>query len=112
MYVYGRHFKLLTDHKPLTILFGNEKLLPVMVAARIQRWAMLLAGYSYTINYRPTSQHANADALSRLPCKESNHVPSNYSVCLPVCAKDIANATAKDSILTKIMYYVKVGWPN
>ena len=38
-----------------------------MAAARIQRWALTLAAYNYTIKYKPGKEHCNADALSRLP---------------------------------------------
>lgn len=38
-----------------------------MAAARIQRWALNLSVYSYKISYKPGSDQANADTLSRLP---------------------------------------------
>ena len=38
-----------------------------MTAARLQRYALLLAGYQYDIVYRKTSDHGNADGLFRLP---------------------------------------------
>ena len=48
-YLYGRQFTLETDHKPLESLFNQKKALPTMAAARIQRWALMLATYNYTI---------------------------------------------------------------
>ena len=62
-YLYGRWFTLVTDHK--TIL-GPKKGIPAVVAARLQRWALLLAAYNY-IEFRSTTDHGSADALSRLP---------------------------------------------
>ena len=38
-----------------------------MAAATIQRWALTLAAYSYSTEYKPGPEHANADALIRLP---------------------------------------------
>ena len=69
----GNHFTLQTDHKPLLSLFKENKAIPQQAANRNQRWAWTLASYEYTITWRNTTQHANADALSRLPLPE---VPS------------------------------------
>jgi len=62
-----RSFVLVTDHKPLTTIFGHKKGIPSLAAARLQCWALILSAYSYIIEFRPTKQHANADGLSRLP---------------------------------------------
>ena len=48
-YVYGREFDLETDHKPLTFIFGPKKGLPMMSAARVQRWAIFLTAYDFKI---------------------------------------------------------------
>ena len=66
-YLHGRHFTLITDHQPLTAIFSPVKNQPSMTAARLQRYAILLAGYQYDIVYRKTSDHGNAGGLSRLP---------------------------------------------
>jgi len=39
-YLFGQKFELNTDHKALTWIFGSKKGIPVMAAARIQRWAL------------------------------------------------------------------------
>ena len=43
-----------------------------MASAHIHRWALMLSAYNYEIRYKPGTEHANADGLSRLPV--SNHV--------------------------------------
>ena len=67
-YLYGRTFELKTDHKPLIHIF-SEKAAPTMTSSRIQRWALTLGAYSYTIQYHKGCENGNADAdaLSRLP---------------------------------------------
>ena len=68
-YLYGRHFTLVTDHKPLTTILSPGKGIPPLAAARLQRWAWILSAYHYEIQFRPTGKYANADRLSRLPLK-------------------------------------------
>ena len=55
------------DHKPLIALFGPTKATPALAANRLARWALMLSQYNYSIEYRKTSDHGNADALSHLP---------------------------------------------
>ena len=69
-YLYGRKFILVTDHKPLLALFDPTKAVLELTLNRLTRWALILQQYNYTIEYRKTSEHGNADALSRLPSGE------------------------------------------
>ena len=69
-YLLGQHFTLQTDHKPLQFILKPERGVPVAAAARIQRWCLFLAAYSYDIQFRSTGKHANCDGLSRVPCVE------------------------------------------
>ena len=71
-YMYGRSFILVTDHRPLVTIMGPTKAVPPLAAVRLHRWALILQGYSYDVEYRPGSEHCNSDALSRLPCKQTD----------------------------------------
>ena len=66
-FLYGRNFIIVTDHKPLIALLGPTKGIPTLAANRLARWALILSQYKYQIEYWRTADHANADALSRLP---------------------------------------------
>ena len=65
---YRRRCTIESDHKPLSYLFHETKGIPQMASARIQRWALTLAAYTYNIKYKAGKALCNADALSRLPC--------------------------------------------
>ena len=69
-YLFGRPFTLFTDNVPLKSLFNENQGIPQHASSRIQRWALKLPSYEYTISFRPTHKHGNADALSRLPIKD------------------------------------------
>ena len=66
-FLYGRNFLLVTNHKPLLVLFHPQKGTPTLAANCLARWALTLSQYDYSIEYRKTSEHGNADTLSRLP---------------------------------------------
>ena len=70
-YLFGRRFTIYTDHPPLQKLFGESLPVSPLASARIQRWALMLSAYDYTIRYRPGRGHANADLFSRLPLPET-----------------------------------------
>ena len=38
----GRKFTIITDHRPLLPLFPQGRPVPLRVAARLQRWPLLL----------------------------------------------------------------------
>ena len=61
----GRHFELITDHRPLLSLFNEHKAIPSHASAHIQRWTLTVAAYEYTLVSRRTDVHANADALRK-----------------------------------------------
>ena len=50
-------------------LFSEHRAVPTQASSRIQRWALILALYEYTLAARLTTQHGNTDAMSRLPLK-------------------------------------------
>ena len=67
MYLFGRKFKLRTDHKPLLKIFAPDSATPVLAAVRLQCWSLLLSSYQYKIEFKPSAEVASSDALSRLP---------------------------------------------
>ncbi len=121
-YIYARPFTLITDHKPLLTILGPKSGVPTLAAARLQRWAIVLSAYRYDIIFKSTGEHLNADALSRLPVTLSageTGVAEEASIFhftvlndLPVTAQDIATATRKDPILSKVYEYTLTGWPQ
>jgi transposase InsO family protein len=65
-YIFGRRFELQTDHQPLLGIFGNKSGIPVHTASRLQRYALILLAYDFSIKYVDTKSFAYADFISRL----------------------------------------------
>ena len=121
-YLYGRPFTPYTDHKPLTTILGSKAGIPTLAAARLQRWALLLSTYQYTIEYHSTACHANADGLSRLPLQGTGEEEEDVTAAtvfnvaqlesLPVTAEQLRAATGCDQILGKVLLLTQKGWPT
>ena len=77
-YIYGRQFHIDSDHQPLSYLFNQAKAISPTASARIQRWALTLSAYQYTVRHKVGRHLSNADALSRLP-----RPVTTSSDCLP-----------------------------
>ena len=76
--------------------------------------------YQYTLQFRPTAQHANAYALSRLPLPEKpDNVPFPGELVLlidhlaeaPITAAQLKAWTIKDPLLSKVLHFIRHGWP-
>ena len=67
LYIYGSHFTLVTDHKPLEVIYGSASSKP---SARIERWVLRLQPYTFSVVYKPGKDNP-ADFLSRHPTHES-----------------------------------------
>lgn len=59
LYLCGKKFTLITDHKPLMTIFSPAKGISTTTAARLQRYALFLAGYSYDIRYKNSDTQKN-----------------------------------------------------
>ena len=117
-YLYARKFVILSDHQPLKHILSESKATPAMASARIQRWAILLGGYHYRIEYKPGQQNGNADAFSRLPLSTTpREVPTPPELVhmmehidTTVTVSQIRTQTDYDLTLLKVKQFVMNGW--
>ena len=64
-YLLGREFTLRTDHGSLVWVRNFKE-----PEGQLARWLEKLEEYNFTIIHRRGSLHSNADALSRVPCRQ------------------------------------------
>ena len=116
-YLFGKPFELLTDHQPL---LGQGRSTSPQASARIRRWSIYLSMFEYTLKFRRTTAHANADALSRLPLPVEPAVSrtppelvllTEHLSNSPVSADQIRVQTRKDPVLGPALQYLEQGWP-
>ncbi|XP_043224537.1 uncharacterized protein LOC122382800 isoform X2 [Amphibalanus amphitrite] len=127
-YICGRHFTLVTDHRPLCRIFSPSAETSSVAAARLQRWALILSMYDYEIEFVSGLQNVPADVLSRLPSRTESD-DETWQVCsaeeeelicatieddiLPVTADQVARQTARDPVLGPVLSWVRSGaWPK
>ena len=68
-YLFGKNFKVHTDHKPLVMIWDK----PLTSAPpRLQRLLIKIQGYNFDIEYKPGNTMLLSDTLSRLPNQSKN----------------------------------------
>ena len=118
-YLFGRHFLLYADHKPLLGLLSEQKGIPSMAVACIQWWAILLSAYNYSLKYCSGSENSNADFFSHSPSNEKNSSSSVKNkvfmtelIHAPVTSKEIGEVSKKDPIISNVIDFILCGWPS
>ncbi len=123
-YLYRMKFIMVTDHQSA---FGKDLRpktgIPVVASSRLQRWAIILAGYSYKIEGRRTKEMENADCLSRLPVGfdqqfDNSESRSQAATDLQMNTVDAVTAKTIKSVQTEtaadptLMNFVQQGFPQ
>ncbi|XP_062578034.1 uncharacterized protein K02A2.6-like [Saccostrea cucullata] len=116
IYLYGVDFELVTDHKPLEVIYGRKS----RPNARIERWLLKLMAYNFKVRYSPGHQNI-ADALSRLvdktPVENSNSKDTEQYVKFiareatpqALSTQEVEEASRRDEELVRIRKFIKEG---
>lgn len=107
IFLLGKEFELITDHKPLEFLFSPRS----KPCARVERWVLRLQAYRYKIKYKPGKTNI-ADPLSRLcidfdqpiHSSEDNYVHQIVELARPcaISMQQIVKESESDQEITKI----------
>ena len=114
IYLYGKSFKVITDHQPLVKIFNNPT---TRLTVRLERWNLRLMPYDYTVIYKPGKSNP-ADYMSRHPVSQSslhnesetegfvNYIMNN-AVPKSLSLEKIEKETKSDRTLVKVMEAIK-----
>ena len=109
-YVYGRHFVIYTDHRPLTYVFHRR-----CTNLRMSRWWHEMTLYSYVLKYKKGAVNYIPDALSRdieafglFPIEEEDEgeetrAPEDD----PLSVDKVAAAQAEDDVWRPVLEYLQ-----
>lgn len=116
-YLAGSKFILVTDHKPLEVLFKSQ----TRASARVTRWRLAIQEYDFVIKYKSGEKNI-ADPFSRLATGqdigvEAHEAEEEYVMALAemdaVGMEEIAVETSKDETLQKVLSALQEGaWPE
>ena len=114
-HLYGTTFDLLSDHKPLEVIYSPTSKPP----ARIERWGLRLQPYTFRLQYSPGATNP-ADMLSRLPlpntvhrgrniAEEYVHYIARNAVPKAMSLTQLQQATSQDPVLQQVHQSVVSG---
>ena len=114
LYLYGHDFVLVTDHKPLEVIYGSRN---SKTSARIERWVLRLQPYTFKVQYMPGTNNP-ADYLSRHPTLTSSKQASmteDYMNLIARCSvpktrtlDEVETATDSDKTLCGVRAAIKL----
>uniref|UniRef100_A0A1I7WTP2 Peptidase A2 domain-containing protein n=1 Tax=Heterorhabditis bacteriophora TaxID=37862 RepID=A0A1I7WTP2_HETBA len=125
---------------PLLTIFGSKKGVPTLTASRLQRYALILLNYDFTLEHIATDKFGHADVLSRLISdqreadyeaqlkvfciSDDDHDVNNSDTetdspyedvdstsSLPVRLEEVRKASMRDGDMRQLYKLVKLGWP-
>ena len=124
-YLYGIHFTLETDHKPLVALLDHKTI--DEIPPRIQRMRMRMMRYSYEVRHVAGKDLHTADTLSRAPISTPSS-PDDLELekdvtcfiaevlhALPISdsrLEEVRQHQIEDHTCRLITSYIEEGWPD
>ena len=118
-FLYGKHFTLQTDQKPLVSIFQKHI---IDVSPRIQQIAIRAWQYQFKPQYISGKMNVIADALSRVtPLDFDDHDVDKEVLAVNVLTytaieerekTELLNETDKDAELQALKMVISKGWPR
>ena len=98
LFVLGKEFDAITDHKALESIFNNLRSKP---PARVERWVLRLQPYNFRVIYKKGSQN-EADYLSRHPINKSQSESNEEQIAEEYVNYVIQNAVPRTMTLEEV----------
>ena len=109
------------SEKPLLVLLSEHWGTSPQASSCIRQWSLLLSMYEYTLKFRRTEAHGNADTLSRLPlpvAPAKMETPPELVLLMEHLEESLVTAdhiwvwTRKDPPLSSVVQFLRQRWPS
>ena len=113
IYLCGAEFELLSDHKPLEVIYSPKSKPP----PRIQRWALRLQPYNFKLRHIPGATNP-ADMLSRSPMKAGPYRDNaeeflcniiSHAIPRAITVQSVLDASHSDTTLQQVRENIQCG---
>ena len=96
-YLLGREFVLRTDHGSLTWLQSFKE-----PEGQLARWLEKLQEFNFSILHRKGKNHQNADALSRLPCKQCGREEEPNAIQISTASREDSDSPSEQEAMPEM----------
>ena len=88
-YLWGRRFRVVTDHAALKWLHTMNGTQEGGPQSRLTRWVIKLQEYNFYVEHKPGKTHVDCDAISRLVCALESNMPHSFYGKSEWCQEDV-----------------------
>ena len=88
-YLWGRRFRVVTDHAALKWLHTMNGTQEGGPQSRLTRWVIKLQEYNFYVEHKPGKTHVDCDAISRLVCALESNTPHSFYGKSEWCQEDV-----------------------
>ena len=96
-YLLGRELVLRTDHGSLTWLQSFKE-----PEGQLARWLEKLQEFNFSILHRKGKNHQNADALSRLPCKQCGREEEPNAIQISTASREDSDSPSEQEAMPEM----------
>ena len=109
-YLFGSEFLIVTDHESLKHIFSPSASVNRSTSSMLQRWAVALSGYNYSIKHQPGSKIPHADFLSRysFQAEPPKQTSSHFVSPMPISRNELILETRH--VYGSILSAMRKGW--